>query len=111
MDTINQKIDDIILNYKMDRYYPAFRKIRRLKKDAETGDYTSLVSWRDEYCGGVEGFQKNRRLMERADLTVQEANRILVCLDKETNPDRRKEYLQRIIFLAIYKRNFLLAER
>lgn len=109
MKDINQKIDEIILKYQMDKYYPIFRERRNEMNRCRAGDFSSVVTWNDDYYCINDGLVAIRHLMDRIDATVFEVDVLLNKLTTSVGEEKR-QCLQRLFFLAIYKRNFLLAE-
>lgn len=110
MKNINQEIDRIIFKYKLDEHYPAFRGKKGDKKETFSG----FIEWEDSYYEYIDHESINvlgiQDLMDRVDITVLESIRCRCELAKNLNIKKKKEYLERLFFLSIDKRNFLLAE-
>ncbi|EOS69959.1 hypothetical protein C818_02122 [Lachnospiraceae bacterium MD308] len=110
MENINSKIDEIILKYQLDKYYPAFREERKGEKER----FANFIPWESSYYDYIDresiDILKYQNLMDRLDITVLESIRCMCELANELEMKRKKEYLERLFFLAIYKRNFILAE-
>jgi hypothetical protein len=108
MEDINQKIDDILLKYQLDKYYPAFRKRDNQGNLCTEKNLSDIIPWNREYYFLNNSLQDGKYLMDRVDISVLEVNLLLKKLQEDIN--NKKEYLERLFFISICKRNFLLAE-
>ncbi len=108
---VNQEINRIILKYHLDKYYPSFRE----KQGDKNKCFSNFIPWEDDYYDyidseDIDGLVGLQGLKEQRDIIVLESIRCLCELKGDIAAEKRKEYLERLFFLAIYKRNFLLAE-
>lgn len=106
MKNLNHEIDKIIFKYQLDKHYPDFCK--------REGDFCEFISWDNKYFNcidseSIEGL-RSLNLMNNLDIVVLEINMRLGDLEENLESEKQKECLERLFFLSIYKRNFLLAE-